>query len=81
MVRLGVRRRIALAIGGFLIFLGLIIIGFFITFFGAHRRLWIRVDEQEGKSRISIAATSTKDPVGLGREVGNLMKHISSLRP
>ena len=30
MVRLGVRRRIALAIGGFLIFLGLIIIGFFI---------------------------------------------------
>lgn len=30
MVRLSVRRRIALAIGGFLIFLGLIIIGFFI---------------------------------------------------
>ena len=30
MVRLGVLRRIALAIGGFLIFLGLIIIGFFI---------------------------------------------------
>lgn len=30
MVQLSVRRRIALAIGGFLIFLGLIIIGFFI---------------------------------------------------
>ena len=30
MVRLDVRRRIALAIGGFLMFLGLIIIGFFI---------------------------------------------------
>ncbi len=30
MVRLSVRHRIALAIGGFLIFLGLIIIGFFI---------------------------------------------------
>jgi cytochrome c biogenesis protein len=58
-----------------------IIIGFFITFFSAHRRLWIRVDEREGKSRISIAATSTKDPVGLKREVENLMKHVSSLRP
>jgi len=30
MVRLDVRRRIALAIGGFLMFLGLIIFGFFI---------------------------------------------------
>jgi hypothetical protein len=30
MVRLGVHRRIALAIGGFLMFLGLIMFGFFI---------------------------------------------------
>jgi cytochrome c biogenesis protein len=56
-----------------------VILGFFITFFSSHRRLWVRVDEQEGKSRISVAATSTKDPVGLKREVEHLMKHISSL--
>jgi cytochrome c biogenesis protein len=57
-----------------------VILGFFITFFSAHRRLWIRVDEQGEKSRISISATSNKDPVGLKREVEHLMKHISSLR-
>jgi cytochrome c biogenesis protein len=57
-----------------------VILGFFITFFSAHRRLWIRVDEQGEKSRISISATSNKDPVGLNREVEHLMKHISSLR-
>jgi cytochrome c biogenesis protein len=63
------------AVGAFLV-----IIGFFITFFSAHRRLWIRIDGQEGKSRISVAGASTKDPVGLNREVKHLMKHISSLR-
>jgi cytochrome c biogenesis protein len=63
------------AVGAFLV-----IIGFFITFFGSHRRLWIKVDEYAGKTRISIAATSTKDPVGLKREVEHLMKHISSVR-
>jgi cytochrome c biogenesis protein len=57
-----------------------VILGFFITFFSAHRRLWIRVDEQEDKSRISISAHSSKDPVGLKREIEHLMKHISSLR-
>jgi len=63
------------AVGSFLV-----ILGFFITFFSAHRRLWLRIDEQEGTSKLSIAATSTKDPVGLNREVNHLMKHISSLR-
>lgn len=63
------------AVGGFFI-----IIGFLITFFGSHRRFWVKVDEQGGKSRISIAATSTKDPVGLNREVENLIKRLSLVR-
>jgi cytochrome c biogenesis protein len=53
-----------------------IVIGFIITFFSSHRRLWVRVDEQEGKSRISIAATSNRDPVGLNREVDHLIGHL-----
>jgi cytochrome c biogenesis protein len=57
------------AIGAFFI-----IIGFFITFFSSHKRVWVRIDEQEGKSRISIEATSTRDPVGLKRETDRLMK-------
>ncbi|MBW1689779.1 MAG: cytochrome c biogenesis protein ResB [Deltaproteobacteria bacterium] len=63
------------AVGGFFI-----IIGFLITFFGSHRRFWIKVEEQRGRSRISIAATSTKDPVGLDREVQHLIKHLSLVR-
>jgi len=63
------------AVGSFLV-----ILGFFITFFSAHRRLWIRIDEQGGNSKLSLAAASTKDPVGLNREVNHLVKHISSLR-
>jgi cytochrome c biogenesis protein len=58
----------------------LVILGFFITFFSAHRRLWIKVDEQGEKSRISISAHSSKDPVGLKRDIEHLMKHISMVR-
>jgi cytochrome c biogenesis protein len=53
-----------------------IIVGFLITFFGSHKRIWVQVDTQEGKSRVSIAARSTRDPVGLAREVDNLIKHL-----
>jgi hypothetical protein len=42
--------------------------------------LWIKVDDHAGKSKISIAATSSKDPVGLKREVERLMKQISLVR-
>jgi len=56
----------------------LIIIGFLITFFSSHKRFWVRVDGEEGKSRISVAASSTRDPVGLKRETENLMRHLKS---
>ena len=57
----------------------LIIIGFLITFFSSHKRFWVRVDGQEGKSRISVATSSTRDPVGLMRETENLMRHLKSM--
>lgn len=59
------------AIGSFLI-----IIGFLITFFSSHKRFWLRVDEHEGKSRISVAASSNRDPVGLKREIDDLVRHL-----
>ena len=62
------------AVGSFLI-----IIGFLITFFSSHKRFWVRVGEQEGKSRISIAASSNRDPVGLERETGNLVRHLKRM--
>jgi cytochrome c biogenesis protein len=63
------------AIGSFFV-----IIGLFITFFTSHKRFWVRVDEKEGRSRIAIAATSNKDPVGLERETKQLLKHLSSIK-
>ena len=62
------------AVGSFLI-----IIGFFITFFSSHKSFWVRVDEQEGKSRISVAASSNRDPVGLKRETDSLVKHLKRM--
>ena len=66
---------VIVAIGSFFVILGL-----FITFFSSHKRLWVRVDDQEGKSRISVGATSSKDPVGLKRETEHLLRHFSSMR-
>jgi cytochrome c biogenesis protein len=63
------------AIGSFFV-----IIGLCITFFTSHRRLRVRVDEKEGRSRIAIAATSNKDPVGLERETKNLLRQLSSIQ-
>jgi cytochrome c biogenesis protein len=53
-----------------------IVIGFFFTFFSSHKRLWVRVDEQEGKTRIMVSAQSNRDPVGLEREMGYLIRHF-----
>jgi len=53
-----------------------IIIGFIITFFASHKRFWVKVDEYEGRSRISVAASSNRDPVGLERETHNLIRHL-----
>jgi len=59
------------AIGSFFI-----IIGFIITFFASHKRFWVKVDEHEGRSRISVGASSNRDPVGLEREIEYLVRHF-----
>ena len=59
------------AIGSFFI-----IVGFFITFFSSHRRFWVRLEHQDGRSRISVAASSNRDPVGLEREIKYLLRHL-----
>jgi len=39
----------------------------------------VRVDEQDGKTKISVGARSNKDPVGLKREVEHLLSYFSSI--
>jgi len=59
------------AVGSFFIIIGLII-----AFFSSHRRLWVRLDEQQGETRITVNATSNRDPVGLRREIEHLLRHL-----
>jgi len=63
------------AIGAFLI-----VAGFLITFFSSHKRFWVKVDEDEGKTRIQVSARSTRDPVGLKRETEYILRHIAAIR-
>jgi len=46
------------------------------VFFYAHRQVWIRIDRQGTKTRISITGKTNKDPVGLDREIQRLMGAI-----
>ncbi len=59
------------AIGSFFIIIGLIV-----TFFSSHKRLWVRLDEKQGRTRIMVSATSNRDPVGLKRETEYLLMHL-----
>jgi cytochrome c biogenesis protein len=53
--------------------------GLFFTFFTSHRRIWVRVLGTETGSRIDVAGTSNKNPVGLLRELEHLVKDIRKI--
>ena len=56
----------------------LMIGGFFVTFFMSHRRIWVRVSSDGSGSRISVAGTTSKNPVGLERELGQLTADLKA---
>jgi cytochrome c biogenesis protein len=55
-----------------------IIIGLFVTFFLSHRMIWIRVSRREEGANVALAGMSSKNTVGLEREMGKLMMQIQS---
>ena len=54
----------------------LMIVGLLMVFFTSHRRVWIRIDTNQGLTRISIAGRSHKDAAGLEREMKRLLEKI-----
>ncbi|MCX5820267.1 MAG: cytochrome c biogenesis protein ResB [Deltaproteobacteria bacterium] len=54
----------------------LLIVGLMITFFFSHRRFRIVLEEKKGKSRIGLAGSSNRDPVGLENEINQLLAEI-----
>ena len=54
----------------------IIIIGLFITFFLSHRMIWVRVSRVEDGATIDLAGMSSKNEVGLEREMDKLMVQV-----
>ena len=55
-----------------------IIIGLFVTFFVSHRRVWIKIREDEKGLKITIAGMSNRNPVGMDRELDHLTNQIKT---
>lgn len=56
----------------------IIIIGIFVTFFSSHKKIWVRIEGEGKQVKLSVAGTSNKDPVGLEREIGHIVKNIKN---
>lgn len=54
----------------------LIIVGFFVTFFTSHMRIWLRVSEDGQGTKISVAGTTNRNPVVLERELMRLTNDL-----
>ncbi len=54
----------------------LIIVGFFITFFTSHMRIWLRVSADRQGTKISVAGTTNRNQVVLERELVSLTNDL-----
>ena len=54
-----------------LVWLGcfVMVVGFFVAFFSSHKKVWVRVSNQDDRLEISIAGRVNKNPLGLEREL------------
>jgi cytochrome c biogenesis protein len=57
----------------------LMIAGFFVTFFLSHRRIWVRLSREKGGLRLMVAGQSHKNPVGLERELRQVVQNLTTL--
>ena len=55
------------------------IAGLFVTFFMSHQRIWVRVEKIKRGTRISVAGSASKNPVGLEREIENLISRMETI--
>lgn len=60
----------------------MMVAGFIVTFFMSHRHVWVRLDRTDrGRNRVRVAGRSSKNPVGLEREIerltGDLNRHLN----
>ena len=53
--------------------------GLFVTFYTSHRRIWVRASRAGQGITIRVAGTSSKNPVGLERELEHLTNDLKGL--
>ena len=54
----------------------LMILGLILAFFASHRQVWIRIDRQGERTRLSVAGKGYKNPMGLDREIKHLLTDL-----
>ncbi|MBT3256492.1 MAG: cytochrome c biogenesis protein ResB [Deltaproteobacteria bacterium] len=56
----------------------LMVSGLFVTFFMSHKKMWVRVLGQGTGAKIEVAGTTNKNPVGLQKELRQLVTNIQN---
>ena len=52
-------------------------IGPLIAFFGSHKKLWVRIQERNGKAVILVAGSANRNRIGFEREFNRIVEEIS----
>jgi len=55
----------------------LLCVGPLIAFFGSHRKLWIRIQDRQGKTVVTVAGTANRNRLGFERDFNALVDEIS----
>lgn len=55
-----------------------IMIGLFLTFFTSYRQVWVRIQDREGKIYVSVAGRANKNPVGMERELDQIIHRLKT---
>jgi len=68
--------------GVWLVWLGssLMIVGFYLTFFVVHRRVWLRLTENRGETLVEMAGSSNRDRLAFEKECTALEQVLQSQR-
>jgi len=52
----------------------LMVFGFLVVFLFSRRQVWVKIEEDKRKTRLSIAGKCSRDPAGLEREIKRIVK-------
>jgi cytochrome c biogenesis protein len=55
----------------------LLCIGPLVAFFGSHKKLWIRLQDRNGMTVVTVAGTAHKNRIGFERELNSIADEIA----